>query len=473
MYALDSFLSLNLTEVSTKIKQGEISPVDIVTALINRIDTVDSKLNSYITVNREGALATAKEREKEVLEGKYRGPLHGIPIGLKDLINTKGLKTTCGSSIFENHIPDENAELVNRLEEAGAIIIGKNNTHQFAYGPTGDRSHVGPVRNPYNIKKMTGGSSSGSAASVAACLNYGTIGTDTGGSVRIPASFCGVVGMKPTYGRVSKRGIYPLSWTLDHAGPLTRSIMDNALVLNAISGYDPLDPDSKETDQEDFSRYIGLGIEGKVIGIPKSYYYENLDPEIEQSIYQAIDCFKRLGASIVEVDIPSMEEISEAQKVILKSEAYAVHENNLKEFPELWDEEVKERLLTGLNVSGSDFAKALRVQKIAKQEFANVLDSVDVLLTPTMSILPPDVNARFLSDDYDDSQHIRWQILKLTAPTDLNGFPSLTLPSGFSKEGLPIGVQLIGMEFEEAKLYQFGYAIEQELSLNLNRVEIE
>lgn len=468
-----SYLGSDLASVSVKIKEGELSPVDLVAALLDRIATEDPKINAYITVNKQEALALAKERAKEIKNGEYRGPFHGIPIGLKDLIDVKGVRTTCGSEIYENHVAEENAEIVTKLTAAGAIIIGKLNTHQFAYGPTGDRSHFGPARNPYNTGKMTGGSSSGSAAAVAACLCFGAIGTDTGGSVRIPASFCGIVGMKPTYGRVSKRGIHPLSWTLDHAGPMTRTIKDNALLLNVIAGYDPLDPDAVKSDPEDFTRLLGEGLKGKKIGIPTNFFFDGLDAEVDELVKQSIQIFKEMGLEAVEVNLPNINEMVEAHKTILRSEAYAVHEENLKNHPEKWDDEVKERLHTGLETSGVEFAKALQTRKAAKQDFNEILDGVDILLTPTVPILPLDVNSRFLTDSTDDGQHIRWKILKLTNPTNLNGFPSLSMPCGFTKEGMPVGVQLIGKEFEEAKLYQFGYALEQSLSLSTAKMDIK
>lgn len=447
---LESLLLQSLEAAAAKIEKREVSPVELVQAQLDRIEREDQALNSYITVDHERALEEAKRCEEELNRGIYKGPLHGIPIGLKDLIDTAGLRTTYGSAIYENHIPNEDAEVVKLLKKAGAIIIGKQNTHQFAYGPTGDRSHAGPVRNPYDHTKMTGGSSSGSAAAVAAGLCFGSLGTDTGGSIRIPAAFCGVTGMKPTYDRVSKQGVFPLSSTLDHVGPLTRTIKDNVLLLNALV-----------SDQEDFSRLIGKSLKGKVVGIEKGFYFQNVHPEVEKSILQVREMLKDLGVSIIEVDIPDMERFSEAHKIILRSEAYAVHETHLRDYPDLWDDEVKERLLTGLNTTGPDYVKALRDRERAKQEYKKVLDHVDVLLSPTVSILPPEINGRYTSNTTDESQHIRWTITRLTGPTNLNGLPSLSISCGFSEGGLPIGVQLIGRENEESGLYQVGWGIER------------
>jgi aspartyl-tRNA(Asn)/glutamyl-tRNA(Gln) amidotransferase subunit A len=454
MKDLEFLLQQSLEEAAAKIEKREISPVELVKAQLDRIEREDQALNSYITVNSSGAMEEAEKCEQEIASGIYRGPLHGIPIGLKDLIDTADMKTTYGSGIYENHMPKEDAEVVKLLKKAGAIIIGKLNTHQFAYGPTGDRSHAGPVKNPFNHAKITGGSSSGSAAAVAAGLSFGTLGTDTGGSVRIPAAFCGVVGMKPTYGRVSTKGVFPLSSTFDHVGPLTRTMKDNALLLNALI-----------ENKEDFTQLIGQSLKGKVIGIESKFYFDNVHPQVESAILKAIDLFKGLGVQIVDVDMPNMTRFSEAHKVILRSEAYAVHEQLLKDFPDQYDDEVKERLLTALETTGFDFVKALKDQERAKQGFNHVLDRVDVLISPTISILPPDINSRYTSASTDESKDVRWIITKLTGPTNLNGLPSLSVPCGFSKDGLPIGLQLIGREHDEAALYQFGYALEKELSL--------
>ncbi|GGB43720.1 amidase [Lentibacillus populi] len=452
----------SIAGLSVKMKDGGVSPTELVKDLIARIERIDKDLNSFITFNRN-ALVIAEEREQELQFGKYRGPLHGIPIGLKDVIFTKGIRTTMGSEIFKDYIPAKDAFVVEQLKKAGAIIVGKLNTHQFAYGPTGDRSYYGVVANPHDKSKMSGGSSSGSAAAVAACLCYGALGTDTGGSIRIPSSFCGIVGMKPTYGSISKRGVYPLSWVLDHVGPMTRTITDNAIMLNAIIAYDKEDPDAIYRKPEDYTRLIGKDVKDIKIGIPEEFYYEDLDAEVDTCIQDAIKCLERLGVKMTTVNIPSMHEFSEAHKVILRSDAYAIHAQNLLDYPTKWDDEVKERLITALDTKGYDYAKAMRTQKLAKQEYREVLDTVDALITPTMSILPPNINERHTGKDKSDEHHIRWTITKLTAPTNLSGFPSLTLPCGFSADRMPIGVQLIGKEFDEAKLYQIGYALEQAL----------
>lgn len=471
MEASEALFSRSISELAEDIKNQKVTVVEIVNGILQRIDAVDKHLNAFITINPK-ALELAEKADKEIAGGKYRGPLHGIPIGLKDIIDAKNIKTTMGSEIFKDNIPNEDATVVKQLNESGAIIIGKLNTHQIAYGPTGDRSYYGPVRNPYNLSKMTGGSSSGSGAAVAAFLSYGALGTDTSGSVRIPASFCGIVGMKPTYGTISKHGVNPLSWTLDHVGPMTRTIKDNAILMNVLQGDDKRDPDTITRKNEDYTRFIGKSIHEIKIGVPQQFYFDNANEEIKIAFNNTIAHLEELGAEINNVNLPNMEEFSDAQKTILRSEAYATHEKNIHDFPDLWDHEVKERLMTAIQDKGFEYASALRLRHLAKKAFNKASSNVDALITPAMSILPPNINERYLSDDKSDDNHIRWSIIKLTAPTNLNGFPSLTLPCSFSSDGMPIGIQLIGKELEEAKLYQIGYALEQKLSLNIGKINI-
>ncbi|MBN8201427.1 amidase [Bacillus sp. NTK034] len=464
METIKDFVAFDIKTLSKLIEEKEVSPVEVTLQLLDRIEAVDPGINSFITIDREAVLAQAQKAEEEIEAGLYKGPLHGIAIGLKDIIYTDNMRTTMGSEIYQDYVPEYNAAVVEKLKKAGAIIIGKLNTHQFAYGPTGDRSHFGPVNNPYDKQKITGGSSSGSAASVSACLCFGSLGTDTGGSVRIPSSFCGIVGMKPTYGRISKHGVFPLSWTLDHVGPLTRTVTDNALLLNTLVDYDSKDPSPDQSEPEDFTRFLGKGIEGMTIGLPSTFYFDDMNGEVKQVLDQTIETLRELGARIVPVTIPNLDKFTVAHKHILRSEAYAVHEQHLADYPDQWDDEVKERLLTAHDTKGYEYAQALQIRQLAKDEFNKALEQVDVLFTPTLPILPPKINERHVDIEKYAGQHIRWSIIKLTAPTNLNGFPSLSLPCGFSSEGMPIGGQLIGREFDEAVLYRFAYALEQKLS---------
>jgi len=457
-------LSKSIVEIADDIRNKRISVTEIIKEALDRIDSFDHFLNSFITVN-PNALGLAKEADKQIADGHYKGPLHGIPIGLKDMIDTDNMKTTMGSEIFKDYIPEQDAFTVSQLKNAGAIVIGKLNTHQFAYGPTGDRSYYGPIHNPYDLSRMAGGSSGGSAAAVSAGFCYGALGTDTSGSIRVPASFCGIVGMKPTNGLVSQKGIFPLAESLDSTGPMTKNINDNAILMNVLQSQ----------GNEDFTRLVGHSIKGITIGIPDSFFFKKSNQHIECAIKKAVNTLQSLGANLTKVRLSHMEEFSEAQKVIIRYEARRIHGGNLREYPDRWDDEVKERLTTHIPTH-EDYLDALKTQLQSKEDFRKVLDRVDALVTPTMSILPPKINERYIGSENGENRnedtHIRWSITKLTAPTNLAGLPSLTLPCGSSSAGMPIGIQLIGREFDEALLYQIGYALEQALGLDLSVVDI-
>jgi aspartyl-tRNA(Asn)/glutamyl-tRNA(Gln) amidotransferase subunit A len=345
-------LKLDISTLSMKIKNKEISPKEITYELLKRIEKVNPVLNAFITIAAEKSIKKSIQAEAEIMAGHYRGPLHGVPVGLKDMIYTKGIRTTMGSKIFQDFIPDRDATVVRKLKQAGAILIGKLNTHEFAYGPTGDVSFYGPVRNPYNTTKITGGSSSGSGAAVASALCYGALGTDTGGSIRIPSSACGITGMKPTFGRVSKNGVYPLAFSLDHVGPMTRTVRDNALKLGILAGYDPGDNYSVKQEDEDFTRNIGKSIRGKVVGVPSNFYFDFVEEEVQRKIEEAINVLKSLGAKIQMVEIPILSEVSWAQLMTIQSEAYAVHERQIQSHVDEYQPAVLERLQGSVETKG-------------------------------------------------------------------------------------------------------------------------
>ena len=456
-------LTRSLTDLARAYPERRLSPVEAVGALLERIEATDRELNAFITVTGERALEEARRAEREILGGDYRGPLHGVPVGLKDLIYTEGVRTTMGSAFFKDYVPDYSATVVLRLEEAGAIMLGKTNTHEFAYGPTGDRSYFGPTRNPHDIRRIPGGSSAGSGAAVAANLLYGSLGSDTGGSIRIPAALCGVVGMKPTFGRVSKHGVFPLSWTLDHVGPLTRTVEDNALLLNALAGYDPKDPYSADRDPEDFARDLRRGVRGAVIGVPGDFYFEHVEDEVEERVREAMEVFRSLGVEIREVEIPHLWETLRAQRLTLAADAYAIHEERLNTEPEKFDEEVRERLMDGERLKAHRYASAQQRKLLARDEFGRALDEVEILLTPTLPITATLIDQRDV-DIGGYEEPVRSAVTRLTGPTNHNGFPSLSVPCGVTASGLPVGMQLIGRPFDEATLYRFGHAYEEALS---------
>jgi aspartyl-tRNA(Asn)/glutamyl-tRNA(Gln) amidotransferase subunit A len=454
----DVDLPRSLAGLSRELLARRLSPVEVVSALLGRIEADET--NSFVTVSAERALERASRTEGEILAGRYKGPLHGVPLALKDIIYTRGVRTTMGSARYAGHVPDHSATVARKLEEAGSVLIGKTNTHELAYGPTGDRSHFGPTRNPHDTRRITGGSSGGSGAAVAANLCYGALGSDTGGSIRIPAALCSVVGMKPTFGRVSKSGVFPLSWSLDHVGPITRTVEDNALLLNALAGHDQEDVHSLDLPAEDFTRDLRHGLRGAAIGLPSGFYSEHVDQEVQARIRDAIEVFVSLGAQVREVEVPNLWETLHAQRLILASEAYAVHEESLENEPEKFGEEVRERLMDGGRPKAYRYANARRRGMLATGEFDRALHGVDVLLTPTLPIVATEIGQREVSiGDYEES--VRSALTRFTGPTDLTGHPSLSVPCGTTASGLPVGLQLIGRRFEEAGLYRFGHAYEE------------
>ena len=451
-------LPTTILALAHQLRERRVSSAEVVESLLERIG--GDQTNAFITVTGERAADAAARSDRELSAGEDRGVLHGVPIALKDLIFTKDVRTTMGSAFFEENVPDYDATVVERLEEAGAVLIGKTNTHEFAYGPTGDRSNFGPTRNPYDPERITGGSSGGSGAAVAAGLCYGALGSDTGGSIRIPAALCGVVGMKPTFGRVSKYGVFPLSWSLDHVGPLTRTVEDNALLLNVLAGYDSRDPYSINRGPEDFTRDLRRDISGGVVGIPTDFYFEHGDAEVESRVRDAIEVLRELGAEVREIHLPNLWESLSAQRLTLAAEAYAVHEERLETAPEKFDDHGLERLLLGEDLRAYRYANAQQRKLRATDEFDHAFEEVDVLLAPTTPIPAPYLGQRQIQiEGYEEAVYSA--LTRLTGPTDLTGHPSLSVPCGTTTEGLPIGLQLIGRRFDEATVYRFGHAYER------------
>ncbi|MFC7364062.1 MULTISPECIES: amidase [Bhargavaea] len=448
-----------MMEAIRLIRERERSPVELVKDMLETIRKKNGELNAYITVCEEEAVREAEQLTREWESGILRGPLHSIPVAVKDLVFTEGIRTTMGSVIHQDFIPAEDATIIEKLKDSGAIIIGKTNTHEFAYGPTGDVSHYGPVRNPYDPSRISGGSSSGSAAAVASGMAFAGIGTDTGGSVRIPASACNLVGMKPTFGRISKNNIFPLAYTLDHPGPITAGVEENAILLNILAGPDPADRYSLLESPPDFTSELGDGVEGKVIGLP-SHYFRLLDPEVRAAAKRSVRKFESLGAKVVEVDIPVMPKINEAQIVTIQCEAAAIHRETMESRPGDYAPEVLARLEASVKRAGWEYVRAQQERPGLIEAFNDVFSKVDVLLTPTLPILPTPIGERKTVVDGKEIDVIP-ALLSLTSPTNFTGNPSLSVPAGFSQGGLPIGIQLIGNHGDEAKLYRFGYAFEQ------------
>jgi aspartyl-tRNA(Asn)/glutamyl-tRNA(Gln) amidotransferase subunit A len=448
----------SLARLSSALRTREVSPVEMTEALLGRIGADET--NAFITVTAERAMEDAARAEAEIGAGDYRGPLHGVPVGIKDLVYTKGVRTTMASAFFEDHVPEDDAAIARRLREAGTVLLGKTNTHEFAYGPTGDRSFFGPTRNPHDPARISGGSSGGSGAAVATGLCYGAIGSDTGGSIRIPAALCGVVGMKPTFGRVGKSGVFPLAWTLDHVGPMTRTVEDNALLLSALVGHDPQDPYSADRPAEDFARDLERGLRGSAVGVPTAFYFEHVDREVEARVRESVEAFRSLGAVVREVDVPNVWETLHAQRLTLAAEAYAVHEERLKSDPDRFDDQGLERLLQGEELRAHRYANAQRRKLRSRREFEEVLGEVDVILSPSVPIPATEIGQRQASINGHE-EAVYSALTRLTGPTNMNGLPSLSVPCGTTASGLPVGLQLIGRPFDEATVYRFGHAHEK------------
>ena len=448
----------SLARLSRALRTREVSPVEVTEALLGRIGADET--NAFITVTAERAMEDAARAEAEIGAGDYRGPLHGVPVGIKDLVYTKGVRTTMASAFFEDHVPEDDAAIARRLREAGTVLLGKTNTHEFAYGPTGDRSFFGPTRNPHDPARISGGSSGGSGAAVATGLCYGAIGSDTGGSIRIPAALCGVVGMKPTFGRVGKSGVFPLAWTLDHVGPMTRTVEDNALLLSALVGHDPQDPYSADRPAEDFARDLERGLRGSAVGVPTAFYFEHVDGEVEARVRESVEAFRSLGAVVREVEVPNVWETLHAQRLTLAAEAYAVHEERLKSDPDRFDDQGLERLLQGEELRAHRYANAQRRKLRSRREFEEVLGEVDVILSPSVPIPATEIGQRQASINGHE-EAVYSALTRLTGPTNMNGLPSLSVPCGTTASGLPVGLQLIGRPFDEATVYRYGHAHEK------------
>ncbi len=450
---------LTIAEAAGQIQRGRLSPVELTQAYLDRIGRVDQASHCYITVLGDEALAAAHAAQRDVAEGRYRGPLHGIPIALKDLIQTKGVRTTCGARILKDWIPDADATVAIRLREAGAILLGKLNLHEFAFGPTGVNPHFGTARNPWGINRMPGGSSSGSGGGVAGCLCAGALGTDSGGSVRIPSSLCGIVGLKPTYGRVSRAGVVPLAWSLDHVGPMARTVEDAAIMLQALAGEDPADPSTVAVSVPNYRAALAGGVRGLRIGVVRAMFFDRLDPEVRAAIEAAIEALKGLGAVVEDVDLRTIGHAGPAVFAIISAEAMAYHQPYLKTRAKEYGEDVRIRLLAGQFVLATHYLDAQRARQVIRAEVDAVLRTQDALLMPATPIPAPQIEDRSLAVE-GVTDDVRAWLTRCTRPINLTGHPALSVPCGLTQAGLPIGLQLVGRYFDEATLLRIGAAYE-------------
>jgi aspartyl-tRNA(Asn)/glutamyl-tRNA(Gln) amidotransferase subunit A len=445
---------ISVAEAGRLIRGRDLSPVDLIQACLQRTDQLEDRLNAFITITGDEALRAAKAAAEEIAGGKNRGPLRGIPVALKDIFAVAGVRLTAGSRILAENVASENAEVTSRLREAGALIPGKLNLHEFAFGATGVNPHFGPARNPWDTERITGGSSSGSAAAVAGGECAVALGTDTGGSIRIPASLCGIVGLKPTYGRVSKRGVLPLSWSLDHVGPMTRSVEDAAIVLQAIAGHDRNDGSSADEPVPDYVRSLEAGVRGLRIGMPKQFFFENVDAEVETAVRSAVALLEEMGAEAREVDAPLIGDIPGGVTAIMLPEALAYHHKWMAERPDDYGNDVRYRLELGSTYLAVHYVQAQRLREMAVEAWRQeVFSRVDLIATPTTPITAPRIEEGDLSTTLN--------LIRFTNPLNFLGMPAISVPCGFTEKGLPIGLQLAGHWWAEETVLRAAHAYER------------
>jgi aspartyl-tRNA(Asn)/glutamyl-tRNA(Gln) amidotransferase subunit A len=449
---------VTIREAADALRARQFSSVELATAALARIERLNSTLRTFITVTAEAALEKAAQADEELAGGRDCGPLHGIPMAVKDLFFTRGVRTTAGSLLYRDFVPDHDAAVVERLERAGAVMMGKTNMHELAYGITSENPHFGVVRNPWNVEHSPGGSSGGSGAAVAAGMVYAAMGSDTGGSIRIPASFCGTVGLKPTYGRVSRYGAFPLAWSLDHMGPLARSVRDAAAVFDAIAGHDRRDAASSRHPVVETVPEAGCSIRGVRIGFPQNFFFDRLDADVESSVRGALARAESLGAVVVPVRLPDMEAVAAVGRVILLCEASAMMEPQLHNRGQ-FGADVLALLDQGRLLAATDYIQAQRLRKKMQREFSAVWRQVDCLIAPATPTAAPRVGEKKVRlGGYEED--VRIVATRLVRGFNVLGLPSLAMPCGLSAAGLPVGLQIVGPAMEEALILRVGAAME-------------
>ena len=452
---------LTLAEAAREIRTRRLSPVELTRAVLERAQALNDTVNAYITITADSALREAQDAEHAILQGDYRGPLHGIPIALKDLFDTQGVRTTGGSKVLADRVPDADCTVVANLRRAGAVLLGKLNLHEFAFGVTSVNPHYGPARNPWDTARITGGSSGGSGAATAAGMCFAALGSDTGGSVRIPACLCGIVGLKPTYGLVSRRGVLPLSWSLDHVGPMARTVEDAALMLNAIAGHDGQDPGSLDAPVQDYTQALSEGLDGVRVGVLGGDYVLVLDPEVEGAVAAALKVMEALGAQVTrDITIPMAEYAGAANTTIISAEAATIHARYLDAQPEAYGDDVYQRLTLGRLIPATDYINAQQVRRQIHRQVLEALEGIDVLALPMMPVPAPRIEE--VSVQIGGSQvDVRTALTRYTGLFNLSGLPAISVPCGFTGQGLPVGIQLVARPLAEATLLRAAHAYEQ------------
>ncbi|MDB5107516.1 MAG: Asp-tRNA(Asn)/Glu-tRNA(Gln) amidotransferase GatCAB subunit [Candidatus Binatus sp.] len=459
---MQELLEFDVAALSAKIRDRDISPVELTEAYLARIERTDSSLHAYITVTADLARKQAKKAEAEITGGKWRGPFHGVPIALKDLVYTKGIRTTGGSKILADFKPDHDATVWTRLARAGAILLGKLNLHEFAYGITSSNPHMGICRNPYALNRIPGGSSGGSAVAIVARSAAATIGTDTGGSIRIPATLCGCVGLKPTWSRVSHYGVIPLSYTLDHVGPITRTVRDAAIMLQVIAGADRNESTCSRERVSDYSASLERGVVGVRIGVIRELN-GGLSDEVSGSYHAALETLRAQGATVEEVSMPSTPLSSAMNGLITWAEALEFHEQWIRTRRDEYGEDVRRLLELGMMVPATAYIRAQRARIRTTAEALAALENHDVLVAPGSAIVAPKIGSTDIlgGEAREDRLDVVSDILRFTQPFDVTGQPALAIPTGLSSDGLPVGMQIIGRPFDEAMVLQVASAYEK------------
>jgi len=449
----------SVTELAPRLRSRALSPVELLEDLLARIERF-GVLNAFITVTGAEARAQARAAEEEIAAGRYRGPLHGIPVSLKDLIDTQGIRTTCGSRILADRIPAEDATVAVRLRAAGAVLLGKTALHEFAYGVTTNNPHFGPTRNPWHLDRIPGGSSGGSGAAVASGLGPVSLGTDTGGSIRIPAALCGVVGLKPTYGRVSRHGVFPLAWTLDHVGPLTRTVEDAALVLQAIAGPDEKDPSTLGYSVPDLGGGLRRPVAGMRVGVLSDEFHRQVSGDVAERFQAALEVLTGLGIKLEEVQFPRPSEARTAALAVILAEAASVHERWLHDRPQDYGTETLDLLRRGQLLSATQYLRAQKVRALMLREVGDLLTSRIALVLPTVPVVAPAIGqtAVTVGGRSGEDRGVLTQLVRLI---NFVGFPAVSVPCGFGEDGLPVGLQVVGRPMDEPSVLAIALAFER------------
>ena len=459
--------------LATAIRAGKVSPVEATQECLARIGRLDGDLRAFISVDEAGALETARRLEGEQRRGAWRGPLHGVPLAFKDLCFIRGLPTSCGTKTAEYFIAERDCTAVARLIAAGAVPLGKLNMTELAMGPFGDNAHHGHARNPWRTGHCTGGSSSGSAVAVAAQLALGALGTDTGGSIRLPAAACGIVGLKPTYGRVSRAGVMPLSWSNDHVGPMARTVRDCALLLQVVAGRDPLDATSSAQPVPDYLASLGAGVAGLRVGVPENFFFQGVHPEMEAAVRKAAEVIAGLGAQVFEIRLPDPQTMSDVCNIVSRSEGSTIHVRLLRERPHEVQPVVRARLELGLQIPAYDYLQALRLRaRLARAFITEVFAQVDVLVAPVIPEPAPPL-AHATEGPVHELVARQGRFSRLTRPFNGLGLPALSVPCGFSSAGLPLAFQLVGRPFDEETVLRVGDAYQQATDWHTRRPALD